>query len=121
MSGVSLTQALRRNAELFPDRVATSMGNRTTDWRTTLDRVARLAEGFKRIGASRGDRIAILALNSDHYIVAIYAILWAGCIPVPLNNRWALAELQHALGDCAAKLVLFDDTMAATIDRKSVV
>lgn len=116
MTGVRLTQALHRNAELFPERLATVSGQRRTDWRSTLDHVARLAAGFRKLGAQPGDRIAILAHNSDRYIVALYAALWAGCVPVPLNARWTAAEIQFALEDCTPRLLLHDPHFADIAD-----
>lgn len=113
MTGVSLTQALRRNAELFPDRIATIAGERRVPWRSTLARVTRLAAALRRLGAEPGDRIAILALNSDRYIEALYATLWAGCIAVPLNTRWSPAETRFAIEDSEPALLLFNATFAA--------
>src|SRR3546814_13261898 len=92
MIGVKLTQPLRRNAELFPDRIATVAGEARTSWGSTLDRVARLGAAFRNLGVSPADRIAVLSLNSDSYIQALYAILWAGCVAVPLNTRWRSEE-----------------------------
>lgn len=113
MTGTSLTQALRRNAELFPDKTAIVMGDRRTNWQSMTDRVARFAAGLWQLGAEPGDRIAILSLNSDRYIEAFYASLWAGCVLVPLNTRWSPAELQFAVDDCSPSFLLFDDNFAA--------
>ena len=37
----------------------------------------------------RGDRVAILALNSDRYFELMYAIPWLGAVMVPVNTRLA--------------------------------
>lgn len=116
MIGVKLTQPLRRNAELFPDRIATVAGEVRTSWGSTLDRVSRLATGFRNLGVGPADRIAVLSLNSDSYIQALYAILWAGCVAVPLNTRWSPKELEAAIEDCAPSVLLFDDHSAAVAD-----
>lgn len=113
MAGVRLTQALHRNAELFGDKPATIMAGRTTDWQSLYDDVASLAAGLLSSGAQSGDRIAILSLNSDAYIKALYATLWAGCVAVPLNTRWSAAELQYALGDSGAAFLFHDAHFAA--------
>lgn len=108
MSRLQLTQGLRRSADLFGDRVAAIMGDRRSTWREIENRVARLAAGLRGLGAQRGDRIVILALNSDRYVDAYYAILWAGCVAVPLNTRWVWAEIAHALSDSEPSLILCD-------------
>ena len=43
------------------------MGDRQRTWLQVKDRIARFAGGLKSIGVQDGDRIAILALNSDSY------------------------------------------------------
>lgn len=117
MSAQRLTQGLRRSADLHGGRTATVMGERRLDWRETGDHVARLAAGLRALGARPGDRIAILALNSDRYFQAYYAILWAGCIAVPLNTRWAWPETAFALADSEPRLALIDQHFAGLADQ----
>src|SRR3546814_17568637 len=97
MIGVKLTQPLRRNAELFPDRIATVAGEVRTSWGSTLDRVARLGAAFRNLGVSPADRIAVLSLNSDSYIQELYALFVAGCVAVPLNTHWSPKGMDAAL------------------------
>jgi long-chain acyl-CoA synthetase len=103
-----LTQALKQSALYYPTRAATVFDNRRRSYAEVIDRVARLAAGLIAIGAKSGDRIAILALNSDAYYEAYYAILWAGCLVVPCNTRWAPAEHFAAIADCEPSLLFVD-------------
>jgi long-chain acyl-CoA synthetase len=114
---VQLTQGLRRNAELFPDRVAVIFGQRETTWAWLRERVARLASAIRQAGAGPGDRIGIFALNSDRYVESYYAIAWAGCVAVPFNTRWAGAEVEFAFEDSRPTLVLVDAAFAAWASR----
>lgn len=109
---LQLTQGLRRGAAIIGRQAATICAGRTTDWSQTLSRVERLAAGLRAAGARAGDRIAILAANSDRYIEALYAIAWAGCVFVPLNTRWARAEMLACIEDCRPAILLVDDTFA---------
>lgn len=110
---MQLTQGLRRSQLLYPDRIATIFGERETAWGQLADRVARLAGSLQAKGARPGDRIAILALNSDRYVEAYYAIAWAGCVAVPCNTRWAVAEIEHAIVD-SQPVMIFVDTLFAS-------
>jgi long-chain acyl-CoA synthetase len=103
-----LTLGLKQSAAHYPTRAATIFENRRRSYAEVLDRVSRLAAGLVAMGAKPGERIAILALNSDAYIEAYYAILWAGCLAVPCNTRWAAAEHLAALADCEPSLLLID-------------
>jgi long-chain acyl-CoA synthetase len=89
-------------------RIATIFENRRRTYAEVQGRVARFATGLAAMGAKPGDRVAILALNSDAYFEAYYAVLWAGCLVVPCNTRWAPAEHLAALADCEPTLLLVD-------------
>jgi long-chain acyl-CoA synthetase len=62
-----LTQGLRRAAQVRPREQSTVFRGRRRVWSDTADRVARIAGGLEQAGMQRGDRVAILALNSDRY------------------------------------------------------
>ncbi len=109
---ISLPLLLQRSARLNPNGVATRFNKRDRNWPELIDRVARLASGLKTCGVVDGDRVAILSLNSDRYLEAVFAIPWAGLVMVPLNTRWAVAENSYAVKDSGAKILLFDDNFA---------
>ena len=110
---MQLTQSLRRNEMLYADRAATIFADRETCWSELGARVARLAGSLHAKGARPGDRVAILALNSDRYLEVYYALAWSGCIAVPCNTRWAAAEIEHAISESQPALVFVDAHFAA--------
>jgi long-chain acyl-CoA synthetase len=103
-----LTQGIERAALIRPHATATIDGARRRTWAELRDRIAALAAGLRALGIDDGARVAILAHNSDHYLEAIFATLWAGGIVVPLNTRWSPAELTYALNDSGAALLFAD-------------
>ncbi|HEY2035287.1 MAG TPA: long-chain-fatty-acid--CoA ligase [Rhizomicrobium sp.] len=112
-----LTYSLQQSALHHPERLATVCGDRMRTYAEVIDRVARLASGLRAQGAKAGDRIAILALNSDAHFEAYYAILWAGCLAVPCNNRWTAAEHAAAFADCEPSFVLIDDNFVEMLEH----
>ena len=107
---MQLTQTLRRAAQTRGARAATVFEGRVRTWGEMLGRVCRIAGGLQGHGVGPGDRVAVLALNSDRYLEAFYATAWAGAIVVPLNTRWALAEILHALRECEPLVLMVDDS-----------
>src|SRR6266446_8590476 len=105
----SLTQGLRRAVQTKPHGPATACASRRRTWQQTADRVARVAGAISALGVHRGDRVAILALNSDRYFELMYALPWIGAAMVPLNTRLAAPEIEYILADSGA-VVLFIDT-----------
>lgn len=88
-------------------------------YRATLEehaaRVHRLCGALRALGVGRGDRFAVMALNS-HAFVELYhaAYLGAGVIN-PLNLRLAGKELDYILRDSGTEVVFVDQTFAKLI------
>ena len=67
------------------------------------DRVARyLAEQYPP-----GSRVAVLAWNSNDYLILIYACSAAGLVLVPLNTRLAVAEWRYQLQSTRPSLLVY--------------
>lgn len=108
-----LTEMLNAAAHARPAAPSTIFGGRARTWGETRVRVARLAAGLQALGVGPGDRVAILALNSDRYTEFLSAVWWAGAAVVPMNIRWTAAENAYSLKDCGARVLFVDRTFAA--------
>ncbi|WP_439101782.1 acyl-CoA synthetase [Congregibacter sp.] len=108
----SVTEFLKSNARATPGAPATRHLGRNHSWAEMQDRVARLASAIRAMDIDPGDRVAILALNSDRYLEYYFAVWWAGAAVVPMNTRWSAAENAYALGDAGAKVLFIDDAFA---------
>lgn len=104
-----VTQSLLRNVQQRPHALATSCGGRQRSWQAFVERVARYAHGLKSLGLAPGDRVAILALNSDHYLETVFAVPWAGGIIVPINTRWSQPEIAYTLADAGVRILVVDE------------
>ena len=109
------TQVLRRALQVDADAEATVMGSRRRNYRQLYDRVSRLAGALRALGIDKGDRVAILALNSDRYMEYFFAVWWAGAVVVPLNTRWATPEHHYALEDSGTKALFYDQAFSASL------
>ncbi|AHH96546.1 acyl-CoA synthetase [Kutzneria albida] len=110
-----LTQPLHRACQHNPDLPATIFGERTRTWAECADRVARLAGALHGLGVGVGDRVAILALNSDRYHEYLLAVPWAGAVVNPVNIRWSPAEIAYSLVDSGTEVLLVDDVFSAML------
>ncbi len=110
---MGITQSVKRAVQQNPSGRVTVFGARSRRWDEFEARVARLGAGLRSIGVQPGDRVAVLALNSDRYIETYAAVPWAGAVVVPLNIRWAAAENVYAMDDSGAKVLIVDDTFTA--------
>jgi len=116
---VALNPSLRRAVQIRPNGTSTIFGATGRTWTQTGERVARLAGALSALGVRRGDRVAILALNSDRYFELFYAIPWIGAVAVPLNTRLAAPEIEYILADSGAVVLFVDAAMSAPMTGRS--
>jgi long-chain acyl-CoA synthetase len=96
-----------RNA---PDRVVLTQplgGGQVRDytWRQAMDETRRMAAYLKSLGFEPGSRIAILAKNSAHWLIADFAIWMAGYVSVPLYPTLAAGTVRQILEHSGARLL----------------
>ena len=108
-----LTQSLHRALQQHPERPAVRAGTLVRSYREFVDRVARLAGALQQLGMQPGDRVAMLALNSERYMEYQFAVPWGGGALNPCNIRWSAAEILYSLDDCASTILLVDDSFKA--------
>jgi acyl-CoA synthetase (AMP-forming)/AMP-acid ligase II len=112
-----LTQGLHRSIQRTPQAVATLCGERSQTFAELGERVAKLAGALQRLGLQPGDRVAMLALNSDRYLEYFLAVFWAGGVINPVNTRWSDAEIVYSLDDSEGAILLVDDHFLAAAQR----
>ena len=105
----NLTQCLRQARQFAPDKAATVFHDRVRTWREIHDRVAKLARALVELGADKGERFAVLGLNTDRYLEIYFAGWWSGAVVVPMNTRWNVKENVYALNDSEPVLLMVDD------------
>ena len=113
----ALTQGLRRAAQTKPNGISTHFAGRRRTWQQTIDRVSRIAGALFALGVRPGDRVAILALNSDRYFELMYAIPWIGAAMVPINTRLAAPEIEYILVELGRRRLVHRHRHVASPDR----
>jgi long-chain acyl-CoA synthetase len=93
-----------------PDRVVFTqpMGGgvaKDYTWKQTLDEVRRMAAHIQSLGLEPGTRIALLAKNTAHWMMADWAIWMAGFVSVPLYPTLAAHTVRQILEHSGAKLL----------------
>ena len=76
-------------------------------------RISRLAAHLRdRQKVQRGDRVAVLALNTTDTLEVQFACGRIGAVFLPLNIRLTVPELQYIVGDAAPVLMIHDSELA---------
>ena len=76
-------------------------------------RISHLAAHLRdRLKIARGDRTAVLAMNTTDTLEVQFACGRIGAVFLPLNTRLTVPELQYIVGDAAPKLMIHDGELA---------
>src|SRR5881296_2022810 len=103
---VPLQAMLDDAAENHPSATATIFFNRKRSYKSISDAAWRFANGLRRLGIKKGDRVALVLPNTPQFVIAFYGALRAGAIVVCCNPRYTASELQHQLADAGATVVV---------------
>jgi long-chain acyl-CoA synthetase len=71
-------------------------------------RCRRLGGVMRMLGLVPGDRVGVIALNSDRYLELYLGLPAAGYVLVPVNSRLAAAEMRAILDDAGVSVVFAD-------------
>ncbi|RIX84102.1 long-chain-fatty-acid--CoA ligase [Acidovorax cavernicola] len=115
---MDLTQPLHKALQERPNATALVCGARRSTFAQFVDRVARLAAVLQSLGLQPGDRVGLLALNSDRYVEYLYATWWAGGVINPVNIRWSAREVAYSLDDCDTRILLSDAHFGAVAQQQ---
>jgi fatty-acyl-CoA synthase len=112
----TLIDFIRLNARRNPDRVAVVDENGRLTHAELAERAWALARGLAEIGVRPGDRVGVLAGNSNFAVETLLGTVAAGAVWVPFNWRWAREELVHGINLTRPKVVLVEDQFVSAFD-----
>ena len=79
---------------------------RALSWQQVDHAVTAYAHELSHAGLASGDRVAVVLPNGAPFCVALFAVLRAGGIAVPVNVSAPAPELRRVLDDSGARLVV---------------
>ena len=77
----------------------------TYTWRQVMDQSRRMAAHLQSLGLKPGDKVAMLAKNTAHWLMADFAIWLGGFVSVPLYPTLAAGTIRQILDHSEAKLL----------------
>ncbi|HBT96544.1 MAG TPA: long-chain fatty acid--CoA ligase [Desulfobulbaceae bacterium] len=116
--GMTLNYVLDAGAEKFADRPAIGMAMETPISYATMRRqVLLLAERLLRDGVEKGDRLAILAENSEKWGIAYFAIVRIGAVAVPILPDMPEGDVHHILSEMRVKAIFVSSRQLEKIEE----
>ena len=88
-----------------------------TNWREVARDARKMAQALERLGIKPGDRVATLAMNHAHHLIAWYGAIGMGGILHTINPRLFEDQLEYIANHAEDRVLLYDRAFAAVVER----
>ncbi|RBM18901.1 AMP-dependent synthetase [Prauserella sp. PE36] len=109
--GTFLTKAARTH----PTRIAVDGGGTALSYAELDAQAAAFADGLRRRGLRRGDRIAVFTPNRAEYFPVLFGLFKGGFVAVPVNAKLHASELGFILENSGARAVVFAEKSSGVV------
>ncbi len=104
---VTLHAAFENSARQHPDKALTHFEGESLSYGEALRQAEALAGYLQQdCGVRRGDRVLVDLQNSAHFVIAMYAVLRADAVMVPISPANLAEEIAHYIKDSGAKVAI---------------
>ncbi|MGP6177825.1 long-chain-fatty-acid--CoA ligase [Microbacterium sp. A196] len=111
----TLPEMVAASIKSFGRRPALEFFGAITSYRQLGEQIERAAEGLRRLGVKKGDRVAVVLPNCPQHVIAFYAALRLGAIVVEHNPLYTARELRHQFEDHGARFAIVWDKSFDTV------
>lgn len=108
-------EMIEANAASHPKKTLMFIDDKKTTNAEFLRKVDAFARFLEIAGVHKGDRVALIAPNSEEFVITVFAVTKIGAVAVPVNNMLKEAEYIYILNDCEAKLLLTSSKFAKEV------
>lgn len=113
----SLNEAFNEATEKWTNKTAMIFYGTKINYKKLRDKVDRLANSLFHLGIKKGDKVALLMLNSPEYIVAFYAILKVGATVTAISPVYVSSEIKYQLEDSGAENIICHDILYEGVEK----
>jgi acyl-CoA synthetase (AMP-forming)/AMP-acid ligase II len=114
--GQTIHGVLERNARKYPKKEAFITATNRLTYAQMNQKCNQIAKLLQYKGVKRGDRIALMSRNNEHFFYAFFSLMKIGAIPMPLNMRLTSSELVVILENSKASGIFHEKEGQETIN-----
>jgi acyl-CoA synthetase (AMP-forming)/AMP-acid ligase II len=114
---VDISRVLAQHARYRPDHPAVVFGQRRVGYGEFHRRTNRVANAFRTLGVSKGDKVATFLSNSLELLEVYWAAAKIGAVVVPLSPLLRGKGLATLLRDADIGLVVTEEAVAPFLDE----
>lgn len=98
------------NKEYMIERTPSKNLRRALTWKEFNDETNKVANYLqKELGVKKGDFVMHLQMNSLEWVITFHAILRTGAVAIPLNFRFASADIKYVYDSFTPKVLIVGD------------
>jgi long-chain acyl-CoA synthetase len=112
---VPLHRFLLDTVDQHPEYTAISFNDTHLSYRELNQRVNRFASALQEAGVARGDRVALILVNSPTYPIAFFALMKLGAVAVNVSVGIQGEELAGCLNNAGVRVVVTLDLFAQNL------
>jgi len=90
---------------------------REITWKTFDDKANMFANLLFTRGVAKGDKVAVLLMNSIEWLPIYFGILKTGAVAVPLNYRYTAEEIKYCLDKSDSSMLIFGPEFTGRIEE----
>jgi long-chain acyl-CoA synthetase len=114
---MNLASAFAASVQKQPKKIALYWGENEFSYATVFAQTcAAAAELAGKFRVKPGDRVALWVKNCPEFVPAVFGVLSAGGVVVPINNFLKPAEVSYILNDAGANVLITDAELATHFD-----
>lgn len=113
----SLSHLIDESVATYGKNVALEFFGANTTYAELGEQIARAAEGLRKLGVRKGDRVALVLPNCPQHIAAFYAVLRLGAVVIEHNPLYTPRELRHQFEDHGAQVAIVWDKVSGTVQE----
>jgi len=88
-----------------------------TTWRNVARDARKLAQALERLGINHGDRVATLAMNHEHHLIAWYGTVGMGGVLHTINPRLFDDQLKYIANHAEDRVLFYDRAFTPIVER----
>ncbi|MBE9514857.1 MAG: AMP-binding protein [Chloroflexi bacterium] len=116
----SVVDHFDETTEKWKDKTAVIFYGRKMTYRELRDQVDRFATALHDLGIRKGDKVALLLLNSPQFIIAYMGALKAGATLTAISPLYVSPEIKYQLEDSGAKVIVCLDILYDSVEKSGV-
>ncbi|MBW1854375.1 MAG: AMP-binding protein [Deltaproteobacteria bacterium] len=103
---MNVGKVLAQCAQRFPDKTAVIFAHEQLSFDQINCMARRIGNTLRKLGVTRGERVALMLPNSSHFVIAYFGILKLGAVCAPLDPRLKSEEIRGIIENAKIKVCI---------------